>query len=371
MKYNLSDRQIAISRVVLGLVFVISGFAKSADAWGSALKLNEYFTAFGTDWMSPAANLLAIVMNVAELALGLCLIFNLWKKAASLLTMLMMIFFTLLTLVIAIWNPVDDCGCFGDALKLNNWMTFAKNIVLLPLSIIVWRAARRGGKCQFGFKGIIPVLFIAIAAGINIYTLKYLPLFDSSEFRKGVDLRKDVLCSACIENSVVLVYEDIATGEQQEFDVTDTTWYDTSRWRYVTTRTAYDNLPEELQQYDFSLIQDEKDIASDIVYYPGTNYILLVRGENLWRDKCRDDMADFVARIANKNDLQIIFAIGTDSGETTGGEIDLNGTEITRVGMDKKLMSRILRSDAGVLIIKDGMITGKYSCSSLDKMKIE
>ena len=132
-----------VCRIVLGAVFLFSGLAKGIDPWGSALKVEEYLDAFGLGGLSAVAAPLAVVQCVAESAVGLMLLYGTGLRLASLFALLFMAFFTLLTLVIAVWNPLDDCGCFGNALKLSNWMTFAKNVVLLPVAAVVWRDAKR------------------------------------------------------------------------------------------------------------------------------------------------------------------------------------------------------------------------------------
>ena len=125
-----------VCRIVLGAVFLFSGLAKGIDPWGSALKVEEYLDAFGLGGLSAVAAPLAVVQCVAESAVGLMLLCGTGLRLASLFALLFMAFFTLLTLVIAVWNPLDDCGCFGNALKLSNWMTFAKNVVLLPVAAV-------------------------------------------------------------------------------------------------------------------------------------------------------------------------------------------------------------------------------------------
>ena len=161
------------------------------------------------------------------------LLYGTGLRLASLFALLFMAFFTLLTLVIAVWNPLDDCGCFGNALKLSNWMTFAKNVVLLPVAAVVWRdAKRRRGFVFTRREAVRSTIFLLLPFALCLYAWYCLPPVDTSVYRKGTDLRRDVLCTSCMERSVVLVYEDLQTGGLQEFSLSDTTWYDTARWRY-------------------------------------------------------------------------------------------------------------------------------------------
>ena len=120
-----------LSRILLGIVFIFSGFVKAVDPLGSAYKFADYFTAFrigfpGVQCTSPGHWLAAF-----ELVLGIALILGYRRKMVYTILLWFMLFFTVLTFILAIFNPVSDCGCFGDALILTNWQTFLKNVVLM------------------------------------------------------------------------------------------------------------------------------------------------------------------------------------------------------------------------------------------------
>ena len=127
-----------IARILVGLTFVFSGFVKGIDPWGSAYKFIDYFNAFQMPWLTNLAFALGILLAAAEFFLGVAFIFNFFIRITSWLMLAFMLFFTGLTFVLALTNPVTDCGCFGDALVITNWQTFYKNIVLLALAVFVF-----------------------------------------------------------------------------------------------------------------------------------------------------------------------------------------------------------------------------------------
>ena len=127
-----------LSRILLGVVFIFSGFVKAVDPLGSAYKFADYFTAFKLGFLEFLSLPLAIVLAAFELILGIALLLGYRRKVVCLLLLWFMLFFTVLTFILAIFNPVTDCGCFGDALILTNWQTFYKNIVLDVLVIILF-----------------------------------------------------------------------------------------------------------------------------------------------------------------------------------------------------------------------------------------
>jgi len=126
----LKNLMITLSRWITGIVFIFSGFVKGVDPMGSAIKFTDYFTAFRLDFMIPLSEELALLLILAEYMVGASLLLGFRIREASWGALLFMIFFLPLTLYLAIFNPVSDCGCFGDALVLTNWETFYKNCII-------------------------------------------------------------------------------------------------------------------------------------------------------------------------------------------------------------------------------------------------
>lgn len=126
-----------LSRWIVGAVFVFSGFVKGVDPLGTAYKLQDYFEAYGTEWANSLSLFLSIFLSSLEFAIGAALLINLLPKLTARILTIVMVFFTLLTFYDALYAPVPDCGCFGDAIKLTNWQTFYKNLVLMVFVITV------------------------------------------------------------------------------------------------------------------------------------------------------------------------------------------------------------------------------------------
>src|SRR3954463_7534791 len=122
-----------ISRFLVGILFIISGFIKANDPLGFSYKLGEYFDVFHIPWLNPAALILAIVICAIEIGLGVALLLGAKMRATSWSLLVMIVFFTWLTFYSWYFNKVTDCGCFGDALHLKPFQSFMKDIVLLVL----------------------------------------------------------------------------------------------------------------------------------------------------------------------------------------------------------------------------------------------
>ena len=178
-----------ICRILIGLVFIFSGFVKGIDPLGSDYKFTDYFNAFGMSWMNFSALFFSFLLSMAEFIIGICLFLNIKTKLASWGALLFMAVFTPLTLILAIKNPVTDCGCFGDALVLTNWETFFKNIILLVMVLLVFFNRNR-------FKSIFNVLeqsviltgSIIFMFCIEMYSYRHLPILDFRPYAVGANI---------------------------------------------------------------------------------------------------------------------------------------------------------------------------------------
>ncbi|MDR1938551.1 MAG: DoxX family protein, partial [Tannerellaceae bacterium] len=134
-------------RLLIGAVFVFSGFVKAVDPVGSEIKISEYLAVWGMNMPHWVTVMLAFNLIALEFTLGIAMLLGVYRRYVSLLTLAFMLVMTPLTLYLALFNPVTDCGCFGDALILSNWETFFKNIVLLAASVFVVCNRRRLLPC--------------------------------------------------------------------------------------------------------------------------------------------------------------------------------------------------------------------------------
>lgn len=223
---------------LLAAVFIFSGFVKLIDPMGLQYKLDDYFKAFGMDSFQTASLFFAVLLSSTELVLGLCLLFRIAKRPVSMLVFLIMTFFTLLTLVLAITNPVSDCGCFGDAIKLTNWQTFFKNLFFWPISWFVVSEIRKEKSPQKqNIHGIWVLLFYGLAITIGIYCYHNLPFLDFLPYKKGVNIAQKIGTTQGVsydEYKTVLYYKK--WGRVKSFSPDSIPWRDTT-WKFVDSKT--------------------------------------------------------------------------------------------------------------------------------------
>ena len=118
----------------MGFVFFISGVLKLMDPVGTGLVMKEYFQFLHIGFLEFIAKPAGSTFAMAETIVGAGLITGVWRRAVAVAALILQGFFTLLTLLLVIFNPEMACGCFGEAVHLTHGQTFAKNIVILILS---------------------------------------------------------------------------------------------------------------------------------------------------------------------------------------------------------------------------------------------
>ena len=257
-------------RIVLGVTFIFSGFVKTVDPWGTAIKIQEYLSIYGLESLSGLRFGFSIWLCGAELMMGLMLLFKVRIRLISIFALASMIFFTVLTFLSATWLPVEDCGCFGDAVKLTPWETFAKNLVLLPLSVVVWWRYRRDRIFAFSKAEVgCTVLFFSLAMGLGIYCYAHLPLIDFRPFKVGVNIYEAMNAYSADPGP--------QAGRLHEFSLDDTEWQDAGRWEWVDTRTEELDEPKvDPTLSEFSLRDAEGDATESLLTRPGRVYMLCI-----------------------------------------------------------------------------------------------
>lgn len=362
MNDNIRKIALVLLRSVLGLIFLFSGFFKGVDPWGSAIKFDEYFSSFGLDWLEAASLPFAIVLSGFEMLLGLMLLFGVWLRCSSLLTLLFMLFFTPFTLYIALFNPVADCGCFGDAIKLTNWQTFFKNaVILLPVSLLVWLGYRRlkvkGVACRKDI--VLTTLFALVSCGVGVYSLMMLPIIDFLPYKVGVNLAADAQFDSQPSNEeTTLIYRDKLSGKEHTFLLSDTTWHDSQRWEYVDTQIANGGDNTVGTFTEFALFDLNGEVTDEILSEPQVVMICALDISDISGGSWKR-LTDYISHIPSGSRIICITA----SNLATGSELMLGNTKVECYNIDATTLKTMLRAKVGIVTLQNGTITDKVSLS--------
>ncbi len=352
-----------MSRFILGILFIFSGFVKAIDPLGSAYKFSDYFYAFGLDFMDAISLPLGIILAAFEFMLGCVLILGLQKRMVYWILLIFMSFFTLLTLVIAITDPVTDCGCFGDAIILSNWETFIKNLVFMVFAIVLFRFRRRAVNAYHSLieRSIIIFLF-AVSVAVSINAVRHLPPLDFRPFKVGTyipaamevpeDAPKD-------EYNTILYYKNTETGLTEEFSIEDYP-RDTVKYQFVSSESILIKAGFEPPINNFGIFDPNGfDVTDGILSFNG--YTLLMISHDLKK-------ADKSALIDGNNWSKLERLAGdfrfipvTASMSSTIEEVSLSaGLDYSFYSGDDIMLKTMIRSDPGFMIIKDGTIMAKW-----------
>lgn len=267
-----------IIRLIIGSVFIFSSFVKGVDPMGSAIKFHDYFSAFRWDFLQGLTLPFAFALSTLEFMVGISLFFNLRIRLGSWGAFLFMLIFTPLTLVLALTNPVSDCGCFGDALVLSNWETFFKNIILFALVIYLFVIRKKLHAIQPALtEWMILGAFLLFILGISEYSLRHLPLIDFRPYHIGASIPDGMKIPEDAprdEYKTVLIYEkdDI----QKEFTTENFPWKDSS-WTFVYQHSTLLKEGYKPPIHDFDLINsDGQNFTDEVLGFQGYTFLLII-----------------------------------------------------------------------------------------------
>lgn len=351
------------SRIVVGIVFVFSGFVKGIDPWGSAYKFTDYFNAMHLEWLIWTALPMGILLAFAEFAIGVALLSNIFMRFTSWLALLFMIFFTGLTLWIAIANPVTDCGCFGDAIVISNWETFYKNIVLILLTIIIF-IYRNNMKGLPGKKAgyMLSIILAAVYAGFVVYSYNHLPVFDFRPYKVGVNIHEAMSVPADApqdEYENIFYYVNNNTGEVERFTEENYPWQDTLNYSFHDLESILVQKGYEPPIHDFTIETPEGDDIIDFFLY-ADNYVFMLIAYDLSKSSLKSqEKINTLANWALGSEMEFICLTSSLPGDSEAFARE-NGAPYEFFNTDEITLKTIVRSNPGLMVVKDGIIVAKY-----------
>ena len=361
-----------LCRIIVGIVFIYSGFVKGIDPLGSDYKFTDYFNAFGMGWMNATTLFFSFALSLAEFLIGTALLFNLWVSRMAWGSLLFMAFFTPLTLVLALTNPVSDCGCFGDAMILTNWQTFWKNIILFLLAIMIF-VYRKEYKSSLSLMGQFSFLTLAGAGMLclSIYCYRHLPVLDFRPYAVGKNITEGMRLPEGAkpdQYEVTLKYKNKQTGEIRSFTEENYPWQDTLNWEYESSserlvKKGYITPIHDLVIEHPTLGNITEEILED------DNHTILAVAYNLNQSDTQYQPAiNRLAEYARKKGIRFY-------GLTSSTERDIeaykkrNHVPYEFCTADEIQLKTMIRSNPGVIILREGTILDKWAGKDVPDVK--
>lgn len=355
-----------VCRFVLAATFIFSGYVKAIDPLGTLYKLKDYAAAMSLNGLLPDWVLVgvAIALGALEFALGVFMLFAVRRHVVSRITLAFMTAMTVLTLWIFVADPVKDCGCFGDALKLTNGETLLKNIVLIACAALVaWRPADMARFISRSNQWIVRYYTVAYIVITSVYCLYTLPIFDFRPYHVGMNIKQGMEIPEGAEQpefeSTFLLRKN---GETREFTLDN---YPDSTWEYVDTRTVQTKKGYEPPIHDFALTTCDtgEDITEQVLTKKGYTFLLVSPRLAVADDSNFGDI-DQIYEYAEENGADFYCVTASANNEIERWR-DLTGAEYQFCNADETTLKTMIRSNPGLMLLKDGTIIGKWSHNTL------
>ncbi len=355
-----------LCRMALALTFILSGYVKAIDPLGTQYKLNDYAAAmhlseYIPDWLTLTG---AIALAMTEFALGIFMLFAIRRHLVSRLMTAMMVMMTLITVWIFIANPVKDCGCFGDAIKLTNGETLLKNIVLLAAAIVTaMRPLDMARLISKSNQWIVTNYTLVYIVCTSLYCLYALPTFDFRPYHIGADIKKGMeIPEGAEQPEFETTFILKKNGQTREFTLDN---YPDSTWEFVDSKTVQTRQGYEPPIHDFSLTLAETgdDITDDVLSRKGYTF-LLISPSLAYADDGNFGDIDQIYEYASEHNIPF-YCVTASTDSDINRWRDLTGAEYPFCNADETTLKTIIRSNPGLLLLKDATIIGKWSHNQL------
>ncbi len=350
-----------ISRIIVGVLFIISGFIKANDALGFSYKLDEYFGIFHMPWLTHISLLLSIIICAFEIGLGIALLLGTKMKFTSWSLLLMIIFFTFLTFWSWKFNVVKDCGCFGDALHLEPFQSFMKDVILFVLILLIF-INRNNIKPLFGEVVSTRLAYLGFIGSFmfSVYCYRHLPVIDFRPYAIGKNIPEGMkLPPGAKKDSVVMVFIYEKDGKRQEFNEKEiaTAGIDDS-WKFIDRTDKVIQEGDKPKIHDFTISSsDGTDITNDVLSME--NVFLLVSYQiNNSNEDVQGKINDFVA-LCQKDGIEFIGLTGSSHKDIEKFRHKHNSM-FEYYNTDETALKTMIRSNPGLMLLKRGTVAAMW-----------
>ena len=357
-KYD--NAALTVCRLLVGALFIFSSFTKGVDPLGTKYKMLDYLAVYGMTWLNDFALALAMLMILAEFIVGICLITKVFPRLAVLGATILMLFFTITTLFDALYDLVPDCGCFGTAIKMSNWQTFYKNLVIDAVLIpLIFNNKRLISRFSVSTQFIIGCFYAFAFLGFEIYNYRHLPVVDFMNWKVGKQLTTETV----EESKIYLTYRNKATGETKEYLSPNYPWNDSvwmSQWEFVDQRVE-----GGANFLGFSALDEEgNDVTENILT---TENLLMFTSHDLTKVTEKEwEKIRKITEAAEKQDFTVIWTVA-DEPEYVEKLREKYDFLYEVYYADELEIKPIVRSNPGLIWLDNGLVKDKWSSVDFKK----
>lgn len=350
------------ARLLLGATFMLSGVTKMVDPWGTRIQIEAYLSAWNlTDMFGPELALTGgCVLSMAEFITGFLLLTGSLRRSAAAAAALIMAFMLPLTAYIALADPVDDCGCFGEFLIISNTATFWKNVVLTALAVYLLFNNRRA-RCIFApwvqWLQVAVAMIYMLAIGIIGYHEQ--PLLDFRAYPEGEPL-VDVAGAA-----MTYVYAD-SLGNRREFDA-DNLPDESGGWEFIDVVERRGASGKMFELFDR---QSGEEVTGEVVGATPQQLLLLIPSPSEATAAGSYTANELNGIMTSRFGEDAFVAVTEGSRETIDRTLDLMMADYPVYLSDSKAISAVARGEMAVVCLENDTVRWKRTLSSINLDKI-
>ncbi|NNE33070.1 MAG: DoxX family membrane protein [Winogradskyella sp.] len=358
-----------LSRILVGILFIISGFIKLNDPLGFSYKLQEYFGAdvLNIEFLIPYALGISVIVVVLEVVLGVFLLIGYKPKFTVWSLLLMIVFFTFLTFYSAYFDKVKDCGCFGDALKLTPWESFTKDVILLVLILILFIGLKHIKPLFTKLPNtIIALLSFLLSLWFGYHVLMHLPAIDFRAYAVGKNLQEQMEIPEDAQKPILeYTWTFNIDGEEQEF-VTNGS-YPNVEGDYIGVETKMIDEGYIPPIQDFSIESEEENLTD---YFLEKENLIIVAMYDINKAESQgvSELKQFTDTAINKGYTVIgLTSSGPEDKMMLKQNYDLN---FELYLCDEKVIKTIVRANPGIVILDKGTVVNKAHWNDIEDLNL-
>ena len=356
-----------ILRIVFGGTYIFSGFVKAVDPLGTYYKINDYLIAWKLDFLSSLSMVASIGLSTMEFIIGFAILFGVGMRFFATLALIVQSLFTIQTLYIAIYNPVSDCGCFGDALIISNWDTFYKNVVLIIFAFLIFKA-KKYTTPVFKRNSWAPVIlsFVFILF-ISFYSLMYLPIIDFRPYKVGNNIYEKTIVPEDERpiSEMFYFYKNLKSGEtikipEEEYNQTFEKYTDPELWEYLDFKDVVvkeGKTEPEIHGFKFNTLEGG-DLTEEFFGQKGYKLLIVQLDLEKTTTEKQEKINNLVKEILKKNTAKV-WAI-TNSVDKVEKYTEDHNVPYTYCWMDQIPIKTIIRSSPGLVLLKGNVVIKKW-----------
>jgi hypothetical protein len=334
-------------------------------------------------------------------------------RLTATLLLLLIAFFTALTFASAYFGIVKTCGCFGDAIPLTAWESFYKDVILSVFILIIFVRQKQisiseTGMNDFVLAGVGSLVmlklsydlewffpfwfvvstftafflirlvehrkapfFITILATVamsffTFYTYSYLPVKDFRAYAVGKSIAEQM---EGVPDKLKYYYilKDKETGKEQEFEKFPENYQE--KYEYVDSRTEVIEKGVEPKIMDFSIMSAEgEDLTEDFLMSESFTFLVISNDLTKAMEQPQQRINDLAKSLQDKG-----YRVVGLTASTPIVAVDFaqrNGNPFNYLFCDQIVLKTIIRSNPGLMLIKDGKVYGKWHYNDLPELQV-